>query len=435
MLDAEYYKELGLLDISEKVALGQRLSIEEGESLFACRDITAVGSLAHHVRTKLHGKAAYFVVNRHINYSNICVNGCRFCAFSKKSGDPLAFELSEDEILAKILAQDEGLTEIHIVGGCHPDLPLSFFENLLRKIHDLRPNSLIKAFTAIEIAHFAKTEGISVREVLERLKSAGLRMLPGGGAEVFSKRIQRAALPEKLDGRGWLDVVRQAHELGIKTNATMLYGHMETARERLEHMAALRELQDRTGGFVCFIPLPFQPANNELSYLPPTTGIDDLKTIALSRLMLDNIPHIKAYWVMLTVKLAQVALYYGADDFDGTVVEEKIGHMAGAQSEQGLTRDEIGRIILEAGFEPVERDSFFRRLATKHLRGSLTALIVCRKQAAYGRYRMTENGRLNFDQAWDIYRNADLHELGQMAHAVRLQNTPGPSSLMWLTAI
>lgn len=364
MLNAEYYKKLGLLDISEKVAFGERLSIEDGERLFACGDIAAVGSLAHHVRTKLHDKAAFFVVNRHINYSNICVNGCRFCAFSKKNGDPLAFELSEDEILAKVLAHDEGLTEIHIVGGCHPDLALSFFENLLLKIHDLRPNCLIKAFTAVEIAHFAKKEGIPVREVLERLKSAGLRMLPGGGAEVFSTRIREQLCPEKLDGPGWLDVVRQAHELGIKTNATMLYGHLETVRERLEHMAALRELQDRTGGFVCFIPLPFQPANNELSYLPPTTGIDDLKTTALSRLMLDNIPHIKAYWVMLSVKLAQVALYYGADDFDGTVVEEKIGHMAGAQSEQGLTRNEIGRIILEAGFEPVERDSFFRRLAT-----------------------------------------------------------------------
>jgi aminodeoxyfutalosine synthase len=364
MLDAGYYKKLGLLDISEKVAAGRRLDIEDGERLFACGDIAAIGSLAHHVRTNLHGKAAFFVVNRHINYSNICVNGCRFCAFSKKKGDPLAFELSEEEILSKVLAHDEGLTEIHIVGGCHPDLPLSFFENLLRKIHDRRPKCLIKAFTAIEIAHFAKNEGIPVREVLNRLKSVGLRMLPGGGAEVFSKRIREQLCPEKLDGQGWLDVIRQAHELGIKTNATMLYGHLETPRERLEHMAALRELQDRTGGFVCFIPLSFQPANNELSYLPPTSGIDDLKTIALSRLMLDNIPHIKAYWVMLSVKLAQVALYYGADDLDGTVVEEKIGHMAGAQSEQGLTRGEIGRIILEAGFEPIERDCFFNRLTT-----------------------------------------------------------------------
>ncbi|MFZ2447961.1 MAG: aminofutalosine synthase MqnE [Syntrophobacteraceae bacterium] len=363
MLEREYYRKIGLGDIPDKVAAGERLSLADGERLFACRDINALGSLAHAARTRLHGKAAYFIVNRHVNYSNICVNGCRFCAFSKKKGDPLAFELSEAEILEKIAAQGNGLTEVHIVGGCHPDLPLSFFESMLRKIRVLRPDSFLKAFTAVEIAHFAKNESISVREVLVRLKSAGLQMLPGGGAEVFSGRIRERLCPEKLDGPGWLDVVRQAHELGIRTNATMLYGHIETERERLEHMAALRELQDETGGFVCFIPLPFQPSNTELSHLPPTTGIEDLKTIALSRLMLDNIPHIKAYWVMLTVKLAQAALYYGADDFDGTVVEEKIGHMAGAESAQGLSRKEIERIISEAGFDPVERDSLFRKIA------------------------------------------------------------------------
>lgn len=362
MFESEYYTNLGLGSIREKIAEGERLDLEDGERLFACRDLNALGSLAHHIRTKLHGNAAFYVVNRQINYSNICVNGCRFCAFSKKKGDPLGFELSEAEILAKIEAMENGLTEVHIVGGCHPDLSLSFFENLLRKIQNLRPDSFIKAFTAVEIAHFAKKEGISVREVLLRLKAVGLKMLPGGGAEVFSGRIREQLCPEKLDGTGWLEVARQAHELGIKTNATMLYGHIETERERLEHMTALRELQDRTGGFVCFIPLSFQPANNELSHLPGATGIDDLKTIAVSRLMLDNIPHVKAYWVMLSVKLAQAALYYGADDFDGTVVEEKIGHMAGAQSAQGLTRSEIERIIRDAGFEPVERDSLFRRI-------------------------------------------------------------------------
>lgn len=362
MLDPGYFRQLGLGEILDKVAAGERLSLADGERLFACRDIHALGLLAHAARTKLHGKSAYFIVNRHINYSNICVNGCRFCAFSRKKGDPLAFELSEAQVLEKIAAHANGLTEVHIVGGCHPDLPLSFFEDLLRKIREMRPQTFLKAFTAVEIAHFAKKESITVREVLLRLKAAGLQMLPGGGAEVFSGRIRERLCPEKLDGQGWLDVVRQAHELGIRTNATMLYGHIETERERLEHMAALRELQDRTGGFVCFIPLPFQPSNTELSHLAPTTGTEDLKTIALSRLMLDNIPHIKAYWVMLTVKVAQAALYYGADDFDGTVVEEKIGHMAGAQSEQGLTRKEIERIIMDAGFEPVERDSLFRRI-------------------------------------------------------------------------
>lgn len=360
MLDYSYFERVGLGDICRKVEAGQRLDLADGERLFACSDINAVGSLAHLVRTRLHGDAAFYVVNRQINYSNICVNGCRFCAFSRKKGDPLAFELSEQEILDKISAQGNGLTEVHIVGGCHPDLPLAFFEELLRKIKAMAPGSFIKGFTAVEIAHFAKKEGISVREVLTRLKAVGLQMLPGGGAEVFSGRIREKLCPEKLDGAGWLDVVRQAHELGIKTNATMLYGHIETPTERLEHMIALRELQDKTGGFVCFIPLTFQPANNELSYLPGATGIDDLKTIAVSRLMLDNIPHLKAYWVMLSVKLAQVALLYGADDFDGTVVEEKIGHMAGADSKQGLTRQEIESVVRAAGLRPVERDSLFR---------------------------------------------------------------------------
>jgi len=360
--DPAHFERLGLAKIRDKVSCGERLTIEDGLRLFACPDINALGALAHGVRTALHGNAAYYVVNRHINYSNICVNGCRFCAFSRKKGDPLAFELSEEEVLARVRAQGDGLTEIHMVGGCHPDLPLAFFEHILGKIRALRPNAFIKAFTAVEVAHFARNEGISTAEVLQRLKAAGVRMLPGGGAEVFSGRIRERLCPEKLDGQGWLEVVRQAHELGIKTNATMLYGHIETVAERLEHMAALRELQDATGGFVCFIPLPFQPANTQLSHIAPATGVDDLKTIAVSRLMLDNIPHLKAYWVMLSVKLAQTALLYGADDFDGTVVEERIGHMAGADSEQGLTRAEIERIIRDAGFDPVERDSLFRRV-------------------------------------------------------------------------
>ena len=362
MFEPRYFKKLGLEDISYKVAAGERLTISDGERLFACPDMNAIGSLAHQVRTRLHGNTAYYVVNRHINYSNICVNGCRFCAFSRKKGDPLSFELSEDEILDKICANGNGLTEVHIVGGCHPDLALSFFEDLVRKIRVTKPNVFIKAFTAVEIAHFAKNEGTSVKDVLARLKSAGVQMLPGGGAEVFSARVRERLCPEKLDGNGWLDVMRQAHEIGIRTNATMLYGHIETVRERLEHMAALRELQDRTGGFVCFIPLTFQPANTGLSHLPPATGVDDLKTIAVSRLMIDNIAHIKAYWVMLSVKLAQAALYFGADDFDGTVVEEKIGHMAGAESQQGMTRREIERTIRDAGLEPVERDGLFRKV-------------------------------------------------------------------------
>jgi aminodeoxyfutalosine synthase len=361
MLDLTHYKKLGLGTVYRKVQEGERLSLEDGERLFACPDVIAVGYLAHTVRTRLHGKAAYYVMNQHINYSNICVNKCRFCAFHREKGQDKAFQLSMEQILDKVRERaEDSVTEIHIVGGCHPDLDLSYFESVLQEVKKLRPGVALKAFTAVEIAHFAQMEGISTLEVLRRLKSAGLDMLPGGGAEVFSPRIRELLCPGKLSGQGWLEVNREAHETGIRTNATMLYGHAETIGERLEHLVALRELQDRTNGFVCFIPLPFQPANTKLENVDPTTGIEDLRTIAVSRLMLDNFPHVKAYWVMLTVKLAQVALNFGADDFDGTVIEEKIGHMAGAQSEQALTRTELQQVILESGFEPIERDCFFQ---------------------------------------------------------------------------
>jgi aminodeoxyfutalosine synthase len=363
MLDSKVYKDLGLDDIRGRVEAGERLSIEDGERLLGCPSVLAVGALAHEARRRMHGDVAYYVVNQHINYSNLCVNGCRFCAFGRKQGDPLAFELTLDEILGKVKARSQDpITEVHMVGGCHPSLPLSFYEEAIQAIKALRPELRIKAFTAVEIAHFAGLEGITPRQVLLRLKAAGLDMLPGGGAEVFSPRIRGLLCPEKLSGQGWLDIARDAHELGIRTNATMLYGHIETARERLEHLDALRRLQDETRGLVCFIPLPFQPANTRVQDARPTTGVEDLKTMAVSRLMLDNVPHIKAYWVMLTVKLAQVALYFGADDFDGTVVEEKIGHMAGAESEQALTRTELERVIREGGFSPVERDCFFNEV-------------------------------------------------------------------------
>lgn len=363
MDDSRFYQGLGLGDIHRKVRDGRRLNLEDGLKLFACPEVMAVGALAHQVRTRLHGNAAYYIVNRHVNYSNICVNSCRFCAFGKKQGDPLAFELTVPGILEKIRAGGyDRLTEIHVVGGCHPDLPLSYYEDLLRELRALCPGAILKAFTAVEIEHFARIEGMSTRSVLLRLKAAGLAMMPGGGAEIFSPRVRKELCPSKTAGRDWLEIVREAHQLGIRTNATMLYGHIETIEERLEHLVALRELQDETGGLLCFIPLPFQTANNGLSGITPTTGLEDLRTIAISRLMLDNVPHVKAYWIMLTVKLAQVALYFGADDFDGTVIEEKIGHMAGAKSEAALTRAELEGIIREGGFEPIERNSFFERI-------------------------------------------------------------------------
>jgi len=361
--DHKFYQSIGLGDIYHKVREGRRLTAEDGLKLFACPQVTAIGALAHEVRTRLHGNAAYYVMNQHINYSNICVNSCRFCAFGKQQGDPLAFELSVSDILDKVEKRgSDPITELHIVGGCHPDLPLSFYEDTLSELKSRYPTVVIKAFTAVEIDHFARNEGLSTRDVLLRLKAAGLDMLPGGGAEIFSPRVRSELCPNKTTGEDWLRIVGEAHLMGIRTNATMLYGHLETIEERLDHLLALRELQDATGGFLCFIPLPYQTANNRLSGMQPTTGLEDLKTIAVSRLMLDNLPHLKAYWIMLTVKLAQVALYFGADDFDGTVIEEKIGHMAGAQSEQALTRAELERIIREGGFEPVERNSFFERV-------------------------------------------------------------------------
>lgn len=363
MLDSKSYERLGLGAVHRKVLEGRRLDREDGERLFACPDVVAVGSLAHQVRTRLHGDTAYYVINQHINYSNICVNGCRFCAFHRKKDEEGAFQLSEADVVQKLKEREHlPLTEVHIVGGCHPDLPFSYFEGILGKVKEFRPQAYLKAFTAVEIAHFARNEGISTQEVLLRLKAAGLDMMPGGGAEIFSPRIRSLLCPEKLSGESWLNIMREAHRMGIKTNATMLYGHVETVGERLEHLMALRELQDETGGFVCFIPLPFQKSNNQVQGVAGSTGVEDLKNMAVSRLMLDNIPHLKAYWVMLTVKLAQVALYFGADDFDGTIVEEKIGHMAGAESEQALTRAGLERIIREGGFQPVERNCFFERV-------------------------------------------------------------------------
>lgn len=367
MVNYSWYKQLQLGDIFEKVEAGERLTFADGQRLFACSDVLAVGALAHKVRLRMHENTAFYVMNQHINYSNICVNGCRFCAFGRHKGDPLAFQLTAADVHHKMHESlNSPITEVHMVGGCHPDLPLAYFEDLLREIKKVRPDVLIKAFTVVEIAHFAALEGCSSREVLRRLRVAGLDMLPGGGAEIFSPRVRALLCPAKLSGEGWLRVAREAHELGIKSNATMLYGHVESNEEKLDHMLALRALQDETHGFVCFIPLPFQPANTKVCEVGPTTGVEDLKTMAVSRLMLDNIPHLKAYWIMLTVKLAQVALHFGADDFDGTVVEEKIGHMAGAESEQSLTRQELERTIRDAGFDPVERNCFFHKVSNCH---------------------------------------------------------------------
>ncbi|MCD6319183.1 MAG: aminofutalosine synthase MqnE [Candidatus Desulfofervidaceae bacterium] len=355
-------KAANLVDIAEKIDQGKRLSLEDGLRLYKA-PLLAVGYLANLMRERLHGRKTYYVYNQHINYSNECLNLCKFCAFGKPKGHPEGFTLTLEEIEQKIKARlKEPIKEIHIVGSVHPDLPFDYYVELIRRVKTLRPEAVIKAYTATEISHFADISGKTIEAVLKILKDAGLEVLPGGGAEIFAPRVRQEVCPRKLTAEKWLAIAKTAHRLGIKSNCTMLYGHIETYEERLQHLIALREAQDETRGFLCFIPLSFHPKNTKLSYLPGPTGVEDLKTMALSRLMLDNIPHIKAYWIMLTPKLAQVALNFGADDIDGTILEEKITHMAKAESPQCLTRTELEALIKEAGYEPVERDTFFREI-------------------------------------------------------------------------
>ena len=355
------FQDPALVPIQDKVAAGVRLDQDDGCTLFKSPDLLGVGALAQMVRQRLHGRRAFYIYNQHLNYSNICVNGCKFCAFGRKAGEPGAYEMSLDEIFARIEARlDEPITEIHIVGGCHPDLPFSYYLDMLSGIKRLRPQVHLQAFTAVEVAHLAKQAGLSVADTLGALKEAGLGSLPGGGAEVFSIRIRQHLCPEKLSPQGWLEVAQTAHRLKLHTNATMLYGHLETTEERVDHLLQLRAAQDETGGFMAFIPLAFHPANTGLSELAGPSAIDDLKTLAVSRLLLDNFPHIKAFWVMLGPKLAQISLCFGVDDVDGTVMEERITHMAGAQTPQGLTRTQLRALIREAGCEPVERDTLYR---------------------------------------------------------------------------
>ena len=367
MPDKAYYAALGLSSILEKVLSGERLSYEDGLALFACPDLTAVGALAAEVRFRLHGDAAFYVVNRQINYTNVCVNGCLFCAFRRDHEDEDgAFVLGKEDILARLEAAQGGslsLDEMHMVGGCHPKLGLTWFEDLLRTVADRWPGLPLKAFTPVEIAHFAALEGISTLEVLQRLKACGLRMMPGGGAEIFDAELRAHICPHKADAEAWLRISGEAHSLGIATNCTMLFGHLESPAMRVEHLLRLRAQQDASGGFTCFIPLPFLTENSRLE-LPeersgPVRGLDQLRTVAVSRLLLDNIPHIKAYWIMLGPKLAQTALWYGADDLDGTIVEERIGHMAGAASAQGMTIAELEAMIRASGFRPVRRNAVF----------------------------------------------------------------------------
>ncbi len=350
----------GLGDIHDKILAQERLTPADGLRLFESPDLLAVGYLANLVRERLNGRRAYFIYNQHINYSNICTNLCKFCAFGKDKSSDLAYEMSVAEVAAKVLERlDEPITEIHLVGGIHPDFPYSYYLDMLAAIKEARPGVHIQAFTCVEIAHLAEISGQSLEKTLTDLVAAGLGSIPGGGAEVFAPRIRKLTCEKKLSGEGWIEVAKTAHRLGIKSNATMLYGHIETLEERVEHLAMLRDAQDETGGFLTFIPLAFHPKNTELSQLSRSTGVDDLKNIAVARCFLDNFPHIKAYWVMIGPKLAQVALSFGADDIDGTVKEEIITHMAGADTDQAMTTSQLLRLIREAGRIPVERTTLY----------------------------------------------------------------------------
>lgn len=347
--------------VEEKIAQGERLSAADGIALFESPDLLRVGRLADRTRRQKVGDDVYFVVNRHINYTNVCRNRCRFCAFSRDEGEPGAYTLTVEEVLAKAReAIEQGAKEIHIVGGEHPALPYDSVRAMVSGIRRFAPAVHVKAFTASEIVHFAETERVSVEEVLRDLQAAGLDSLPGGGAEIFADRVREQVCPAKISGDRWLEVHQLAHRLGLRTNATMLYGHVETNEDRVDHLLRLRAAQDATGGFQAFIPLAFQPKNTGLSHLPPTTGVDDLRTLAVSRLLLDNLLHIKTYWVMTGLKLAQVALFFGADDMDGTVVEEVISLMSGAGHGQSVPKSELVRVIRDAGRAPVERDGLYR---------------------------------------------------------------------------
>jgi aminodeoxyfutalosine synthase len=356
--------DLSLRPVAEKVLAEERLSFEDGVTLYRSFDLLAIGWLANHVREKLHGKRTYFNVNRHINPTNLCVASCRLCAFGRKPQADGAYTMALEEAFS-IAGEGwtEAVTEFHIVGGLHPELPFQYYVDLLRGLKERFPNVHLKAFTAVEIGYYAHITRLSVREILERLKEAGLGSLPGGGAEIFAPGVRRIICDHKIGAYTWLKVHRIAHELGLHSNATMLYGHIESEDDRVDHLLQLRGLQDKTHGFQTFVPLAFHPANTELGKMVKhyeTTGSMDLKNVAISRLLLDNFPHIKAYWVMMTARVAQVALRFGADDIDGTVVEEKIYHDAGAATPQVMTRQQIVRLIREAGHEPVERDTLYR---------------------------------------------------------------------------
>jgi aminodeoxyfutalosine synthase len=351
----------GIADIAGKLEARERLTLEDGVRLFECPDLLAVGHLANRERERRHGRLTYYNFNIRLEATNVCVASCLFCSFARLTPDsPSAYTLSIEQVLDKLRQRaHQPLTEVHVVNGLHPDLPFEYYTDMLRGLKRVRPGIHLKCFTAVEIAFFADTYKMTDRVVLEKLIDAGLDSLPGGGAEIFAPRVRKKIAHDKADADRYLSIHRLAHELGMRTNVTMLYGHIETFEERVDHMLRARALQDETGGFQAFIPLAFHPDNNQMRKLPAPTATDTLRTHAVSRLMLDNIAHIKAFWIATGVEVAQQALWFGADDLDGTVQEEKIYHMAGARTPEIMSTAAIRRLIRAAGREPVERDTLY----------------------------------------------------------------------------
>ncbi|MBI5153786.1 aminofutalosine synthase MqnE [Candidatus Poribacteria bacterium] len=360
--------------ITRKLAEGQRLTFEDGLVLYESHDLPAIGNLANQVRERLHGNRTYYNINLHINPTNTCFVSCRFCAFGRKAFDENSYILTPGEIAERARkALPEGATEIHLVGGLDPRLKINYYCGYIQALKDAFPHIHIKTLTPVEVVYIAKISKITVRETIERLREAGMDSMPGGGAEIFDPEIREQLCEHKCDAGQWFETHREIHRLGMRTNCTMLIGHIEQPRHRVDHLLRLRTHQDEWAshdadgnlltGFQCFIPLSFHPANTALSHLPGPTGFDELRNIAVSRLLLDNIPHIKAYWIMLGIKQAQIAQWFGADDMDGTVTHEEIYHDAGAETPQGMTVAELRRLIRDCGREPIERDSLYNETA------------------------------------------------------------------------
>jgi aminodeoxyfutalosine synthase len=354
----------GLLDIQTSLEAGRRLSFEDGVRLFACSDLLAVGWLANRERERRHQDLTYYNQNIRLEATNVCVANCLFCSFARvMPGDQGAYTLSLDDAWNKLRSRaHQAITEVHVVNGLHPDLPFDYYTELLRGLKRVKPGIHLKCFTAVEIAYFADTFAMTEERVLRELVAAGLDSLPGGGAEVFAERVHRKICDDKCGAERYLRIHRLAHGLGMRSNVTMLYGHIETMEERVDHLLRIRALQDETGGFQAFIPLAFHPANNQLHKLPPPPASDTLRVHAVARLLLDNVAHIKAFWVATGVNVAQTCLWFGADDLDGTVQEEKIYHMAGSHTPDMMTPGEIQRLVRAAGRTPVERDTLYHRI-------------------------------------------------------------------------